>query len=738
MIENECRFSCPNCGTGIVAQVPGRAKCAGPGCRYLFQIFSKRDRRGAEEFYLTQPSKKLKYLRRTEDDRWFVAFSEKSEPFIPENLFDLIDPKALQTIQVGLSERLERPMTIVVRFKERPKKEKGSEFPVEVIERNGRIFGRVDPVNPRAHYCKRCIEIRELTEGEEACLHYNLDITQEMIETGELNSIWMPCWTGLIDYAVPVVINDFFAAVFFTGQIRWTDPEGEQELVRCSEKVSEILPLTKEHLLCLADDKSQMKADKAQLDQLSMQYEDVVRTISDVAENRYWAERGVKESEFMTEVLISFAVIEGASLAMAESEELLWKVLEVVLQRLNEFSYFQYSAFLLNSEDSKSSFAVKAKAGFCPTEQELKMTREEADKIFDREALFPVKEAGQSRDNELYAKILNFLGVDDVNCAFLFPCRLGAIGKGLIILAERTEVIPGRRSTGRVSERKKEFLERVAHGIKIEIQSELTITEQRRTLLEKDDLMATAGHVLVAPLDSAYGKTEHLITLLDEGNPDTIVHNAAEMWDLCHSIDEDIVQSVHKARSFMFFTTMGTDAEEYRFDRQISLVELLEECTGDFRYLAKKRGITIELRYSPDDLPSANFDGDKLKMAFSNLLDNAVKYSHAKRVVGVNLSFDRSDNTYTISVSDFGVGIPASEYDKIFEQYYHSVLKDPRRFIPGTGIGLAVVKQIVTKHGGKIWVTSKQGPSATGTSSSVEGFNTTFWIQIHRKRRILE
>jgi len=171
-----------------------------------------------------------------------------------------------------------------------------------------------------------------------------------------MQEFWWQCWTGLVGYAIPVVINDFVTAVFLTGQIRWTDPEGEQELAKGSEKVSEIVPLTNKYLLRLADDASQKKADKAQLNQLLMEYKAVVKTISDVAENRYWAERRVRESEFLTEVLSSFAVVEG--------EKSLWKVLEVVLQRLNRFSFFRYSAFLLSDEDSENSFAAKAKLDF--------------------------------------------------------------------------------------------------------------------------------------------------------------------------------------------------------------------------------------------------------------------------------------------------------------------------------------------------------------------------------------
>lgn len=729
MFEIECRFSCPNCRTDAVVQVPGKAKCTGLNCNYIFQVFSKRDKEGAQEFYLTQPSKKWKYILESEDGRWLVAFCDKAEPFIADNLFDLIDPEVLQTIQIGLSERLKQPMTIVVMFKEHPKQKNGHDFPVQIIEKDGRLFGRVDPIDPLAYRCKRCKKIRDFPEGDKTCFNYDMNIAREMLINDKPASMWRLCWAGLVDYALPVIINNFTSAVFFTGQIYWTDEKGRKGLDRGSEEVAKIVSLEKEELLRLIDDKDQLKANEAQLNQKLKEYEALVRTIRTVSANRYWVERRVREAEFLTEIFIFFTAV---------SDEIqLWKVLKVVLQRLNEFSFFRYSAFLLSSEDSENIFNIMAADGIPITRpQTFQVTSIEINKIFQREALFPVKESGQTKDNELYTKILNFLGVENINCALLFPCKIGANRNGLIILAERIEVIPGCQNTGRVSKRRKDFLERVAHGIRIEVQNVLTITELKKSLEEKDDLMDKAGHLLVLPLDSAYGKTEHLITIVSGSDPAIIIRNATKIRELCQSIDKDIVHCILRIRSFMFFSTIKTKSEEYRFDKAISLVQLLKECTDDFQSLAKKRGCTIELN-EPDDLPLANFDKDKMGIVFSNLLDNAVKYSHANKTIRVNISYDIKEDIYTISVSDFGISIPMSDFNKIFEKYYRSELKDPRRVIPGTGIGLTVAKQIVTKHSGKIWVTSKQGATITGVSSSVEGFNTTFWVQIHRQRRKL-
>jgi signal transduction histidine kinase len=298
--------------------------------------------------------------------------------------------------------------------------------------------------------------------------------------------------------------------------------------------------------------------------------------------------------------------------------------------------------------------------------------------------------------------------------------------------------VTGKPSRGAVSPARGDFLAKLVHEVKMEVQNALQIHDLRKGLQERADLMATTGHLLVAPLDAAYGKTERLKFLVEEASG--IAVNASRIAQLCDELDKDIVYCGRRTRSFMFFATMRTAAETYRFDRQIALTDTLEQCKQDFEHIASTREIAITLE-PHGEIPPAHFDEEKLQIAFSNLLDNAVKYSHAKRVIRIELRYDKVTELYVASVSDFGLGIPAEEYETIFLPYARSKLQDPRRFIQGTGIGLSVVKQIIRRHGGKVWVTSRQGadPSGSrGTSSSVEGFNTTFWVHLNKRRKVIE
>ena len=102
-------------------------------------------------------------------------------------------------------------------------------------------------------------------------------------------------------------------------------------------------------------------------------------------------------------------------------------------------------------------------------------------------------------------------------------------------------------------------------------------------------------------------------------------------------------------------------------------------------------------------------DGDRIGQVLTNLLSNAVKYTPAGGTVRVLLS--EGDNSSFLVVEDDGAGIPQEEQPFIFERFYRAD-KSRNRTTGGSGIGLAIVRSIVTKHGGKVGVSSRPGQGA--------------------------
>jgi signal transduction histidine kinase len=105
-------------------------------------------------------------------------------------------------------------------------------------------------------------------------------------------------------------------------------------------------------------------------------------------------------------------------------------------------------------------------------------------------------------------------------------------------------------------------------------------------------------------------------------------------------------------------------------------------------------------------------DRDRLGQVFTNLLSNAIKYSPDAETVEMDL--DASEETVTICVHDHGLGIPREQRDKIFERFYRAA-GPKQRAIPGLGMGLYIVAEIVKRHGGTITVDSAVGKGSTFT-----------------------
>jgi signal transduction histidine kinase len=103
-------------------------------------------------------------------------------------------------------------------------------------------------------------------------------------------------------------------------------------------------------------------------------------------------------------------------------------------------------------------------------------------------------------------------------------------------------------------------------------------------------------------------------------------------------------------------------------------------------------------------------DRDRLEQVLGNLLENAVKYSPDGSEIFVGVE-DRGDHVVT-SVCDRGIGIPSDEIAQVFERFHRGRQVSSTNY-GGLGLGLYITKQIIERHGGAIWVESKEGSGTT-------------------------
>ena len=138
----------------------------------------------------------------------------------------------------------------------------------------------------------------------------------------------------------------------------------------------------------------------------------------------------------------------------------------------------------------------------------------------------------------------------------------------------------------------------------------------------------------------------------------------------------------------------------------INLGEMVRECLELTRVRYGLNETALIYRESPE-AQSARVSGDvdELRSAFSNLLDNAVKYSDDEVQVSVLVSA-LDDKRVAVRVTDKGIGIPSAQLKRIFKRFY----RVPGRFmarVKGTGLGLFIVHSVVTKHGGRVFAESR-------------------------------
>ena len=132
------------------------------------------------------------------------------------------------------------------------------------------------------------------------------------------------------------------------------------------------------------------------------------------------------------------------------------------------------------------------------------------------------------------------------------------------------------------------------------------------------------------------------------------------------------------------------------------MTRLLEQLVFEFQPMLKEKNLECELAAAPDI--SVNCDADKMQRVFDNLLRNAVNYSFENE--SIYISAEKGKDHVTVRFTNKGNTIPKEKLGRIFEQFYRL---DTARSSKsgGAGLGLAIAKEIVEKHGGTIAAASE-------------------------------
>lgn len=224
----------------------------------------------------------------------------------------------------------------------------------------------------------------------------------------------------------------------------------------------------------------------------------------------------------------------------------------------------------------------------------------------------------------------------------------------------------------------------------------LDITRRKKLEHQKDEFLGLASHELKTPLTSlkAYAQVLHR-QFLHKSDLESATH-LTKMIDQINRLTRLITELLDVTRiqagKLQFNTT--------KFDFDNLIAETVEEVqrTSSTHKIVITKNTSIKIKA----------DRERLGQVLVNLLSNAIKYS--PKAHQVNVSSIKYKDILKVSVQDFGIGIPKERQRQIFKRFYRV---DSEADFAGLGLGLYIASQIVRRHGGKIWVKSKDKKGST-------------------------
>lgn len=212
----------------------------------------------------------------------------------------------------------------------------------------------------------------------------------------------------------------------------------------------------------------------------------------------------------------------------------------------------------------------------------------------------------------------------------------------------------------------------------------------------KDHYLSSVSHELRTPLTSIRSFSE---ILLKHGESEPTVRQ--EFLEIIHKESERLTRLVNNVLDLARIEAGATKLILSEFDACIVATDAIASMQG----LAAEAGVRV-VAHPGDVVRTLRADRDRVQQVLMNLVGNAIKFS--PEGAEVTLTVDRGDREGRVrfSVRDHGRGIPPEDMERVFDRF-HRVDDEPG--IAGTGLGLSICREIVTMHGGKIWVESTMG-----------------------------
>ena len=212
----------------------------------------------------------------------------------------------------------------------------------------------------------------------------------------------------------------------------------------------------------------------------------------------------------------------------------------------------------------------------------------------------------------------------------------------------------------------------------------------------KSEFIATAAHELRTPMTSIFGYTE-LLKSMD--------FDAETQKEMISTIYDQSKAMIGLLNDILDVAKMEAEVDEIYCMKPQAIGAILTALAETLVIPDKHNKVILEIT---PNLPDVNVDKTRIEQAVRNLLDNAFKFSPNHEPINMQVTevMQNQQRKVLIAIEDHGIGMTPEQLKHIYERFYRA---DQSGIVPGTGLGMAIVQEIITHHGGTIEIESKLG-----------------------------
>lgn len=536
--------------------------------------------------------------------------------------------------------------------------------------------------NPKHGFAELCQKMKSTPAYEKHCIRCDARHAQEARQQNK--PIHYICYAGLVDIAVPIIVEGELIATIFCGQCRSTDPN-EENLGRArTTAIAAELRLVPEELLALRE--KARAVTNAEIEEAKQRLWKVANYMAAVGYEKLrlleLRNRMTRESEQIQNVMNTLSTIVDVGA--------FWPNFDYVLSRIRQTIGALYGAVFVVEEGGP--FRLESMTGL---QRELFRDTYAGDTASFHHAVrgnkYSIANFDSSAPNS-FAEALAACCQRRPQKVTMIPFELSRGSHALMVFffLEKDRDLHADLPMEKEAEI---LLSKVAPQVAASYQNCVLYTQRKRLAAEKDIFIQDVAHQLIAPLSGIQADSDRLFRYIGEWDRDRVNNQVLAIRGMSRS-------AARLARNLMWVSATGGHTLQRK--RPTKLTGLLIACAIDVQGIAAYRSVRVTVNNaSTDALPEIRLDRETFMQVVVNLLDNAVKYSSPHTEVTIDASY--CEGFFYIRVINYGIEIREADIERIFERGER--MPEARELVPGgTGIGLYVAREIVSLHGGTLSV----------------------------------